>query len=94
MPHGTACVTPPSWRPRCWCCSPAPASVTLHLVAESVFTNDMGQRVPCGGCRAQDAEVLDALGSLLAEHGPEDEAIRVLQQAVAVSPGEGSEKYM
>ena len=46
------------------------------------------------GCHAQDAEVLDALGALLAEHGPEDEAIRVLQQAVAVSPGEGSEKYM
>ena len=38
--------------------------------------------------------MLDALGALLAEHGPEDEAIKVLQQAVAVSPDEGSEKYM
>jgi len=42
----------------------------------------------------QDAEVLDAFGSLLAEHGPHDEAVRVLQQAVVVSPDDGHEKYM
>lgn len=38
--------------------------------------------------------MLDAFGSLLAEHGPHDEAVRVLQQAVVVSPDDGHEKYM
>lgn len=42
----------------------------------------------------QDAEVLDAFGALLAEHGPQDEAVKVLQQAVAVAPVHGHEKYM
>lgn len=38
--------------------------------------------------------MLDAFGALLAEHGPQDEAVKVLQQAVAVAPAHGHEKYM
>lgn len=42
----------------------------------------------------QDAEVLNAYGSLLAEHGPTDTAVEVLKRAVAVEPTNGHAKFM
>ncbi|PNW86960.1 hypothetical protein CHLRE_02g103050v5 [Chlamydomonas reinhardtii] len=39
-------------------------------------------------------ECVDALGALLAEVGPEEEAVEVLKQAVALSPDVGYEKYL
>ena len=37
---------------------------------------------------------MDALGALLAEVGPEEEAVQVLQRAVELSPDRGHEKFM
>ncbi|KAK9827266.1 hypothetical protein WJX81_005908 [Elliptochloris bilobata] len=42
----------------------------------------------------QNLELLDALGALLAEAGPAEEAVATLQHAVALSPDAGFEKYM
>ncbi|KAG2454618.1 hypothetical protein HYH02_000459 [Chlamydomonas schloesseri] len=39
-------------------------------------------------------ECVDALGALLAEVGPEEEAVEVLKQAVLLSPDVGYEKYL
>ncbi|PNH10263.1 hypothetical protein TSOC_003022 [Tetrabaena socialis] len=39
-------------------------------------------------------ECMDALGALLAEVGPEEEAVQVLRQAVSLSPDAGYEKYL
>ncbi|GIL82282.1 hypothetical protein Vretimale_7247 [Volvox reticuliferus] len=42
----------------------------------------------------KNVEYLDALGALLAEIGPEDEAIEVLKKSVSLSPELGYEKYL
>ncbi|KAK9915673.1 hypothetical protein WJX75_002503 [Coccomyxa subellipsoidea] len=42
----------------------------------------------------QDVEYLDALGSVLAEVGQQDEAIKVLRRAVELQPDRGFSKYM
>lgn len=42
----------------------------------------------------QDAEVLNAYGSLLAEHGPTDTAVEVLKRAVGAEPDTGHAKFM
>ncbi|GLI63511.1 hypothetical protein VaNZ11_006496 [Volvox africanus] len=42
----------------------------------------------------KNVEYLDALGALLAEIGPEDEAIEVLKKSVSLSPDLGYEKYL
>ncbi|KAG2436429.1 hypothetical protein HXX76_006732 [Chlamydomonas incerta] len=39
-------------------------------------------------------ECVDALGALLAEVGPEEEAVEVLKQAVSLNPDVGYEKYL
>lgn len=43
---------------------------------------------------AQDMMILDAYGAFLAEAGPQQESIAVLQLAVQQQPNEGFEKYM
>lgn len=42
----------------------------------------------------QNPEFLDGYGSFLAEVGPQEEAVEVLQRAVAMQPESGYEKYM
>lgn len=42
----------------------------------------------------QDAEILNAYGALLAEHGPTGTAVEVLNQAAAVEPDIGHAKFM
>ncbi|GIL67164.1 hypothetical protein Vafri_20615 [Volvox africanus] len=42
----------------------------------------------------KNVEYLDALGALLAEIGPEDEAIEVLKKSASLSPDLGYEKYL
>ncbi|GLC46815.1 hypothetical protein PLESTB_001800400 [Pleodorina starrii] len=42
----------------------------------------------------KNVEYLDALGALLAEIGPEDEAVEVLKKSVSLSPDVGYEKYL
>jgi Flp pilus assembly protein TadD len=41
-----------------------------------------------------DVEIVEAYGALLAEVGPREEAVAVLQTAVQLSPEAGFEKYM
>lgn len=45
-------------------------------------------------CVMQNVVVVDALGALLAEVGPHEEAIEALNRAVELSPDSGFEKYM
>ena len=47
-----------------------------------------------GRLPAQNVEYLDALGSVLAEVGEQEEAITVLQKAVELQPERGYSKYM
>ena len=42
----------------------------------------------------QNVEIVEALGALLGEAGPCNEAVKVLRQAVRLSPDAGFEKYM
>ena len=42
----------------------------------------------------QNEEYLDSYGVFLAENGPRDEAVTVLQRAIEVAPDHGFEKYM
>ncbi|KAG2484624.1 hypothetical protein HYH03_016578 [Edaphochlamys debaryana] len=42
----------------------------------------------------KNVEYVDALGALLAEVGPEEEAVEVLKQSVVLSPDTGYEKYL
>ena len=54
----------------------------------------MADRPPLISPLLQNDEFLDAYGTFLAENGPREEALAVLQRAIEITPDHGFEKFM